>query len=108
MSSPAKSTKAIGIIPARYASTRLPGKPLSLIAGKPMIQHTVERTRQAKWLDRVGAKHHHVCFDCCVDSKNSFVLQTSVVATDDQRIVDAVLAFGGEVRSLCPLFVCVS
>jgi 3-deoxy-manno-octulosonate cytidylyltransferase (CMP-KDO synthetase) len=54
--SSSKSTKAIGIIPARYASTRLPGKPLSLIAGKPMIQHTVERTKLAKLLDRVSKR----------------------------------------------------
>jgi len=60
------------VIPARYASTRLPGKPLAPIAGKPMIQHVVERVRQAKKVTR------------------------TVVATDDQRIVSAVEAFGGE------------
>ena len=37
--------KVLCVIPARYASTRLPGKPLSLIAGKPMIQHVYERVR---------------------------------------------------------------
>src|SRR3954468_4328569 len=42
--------KIIGIIPARYASTRFPGKPLHLIAGKPLIQHVVERCQQAKSL----------------------------------------------------------
>jgi len=60
-----------GIIPARYASSRLPGKPLSLIAGKPMIQHVYER---------------------CAESP---LLQSICVATDDQRILDAVAAFGG-------------
>jgi 3-deoxy-manno-octulosonate cytidylyltransferase (CMP-KDO synthetase) len=60
------------VIPARYASTRLPGKPLAPIAGKPMIQHVVERVRLAKKVTR------------------------TVVATDDQRIVSAVEAFGGE------------
>ena len=39
--------KILGIIPARYASTRFPGKPLHLIAGKPLIQHVVERCQQA-------------------------------------------------------------
>ncbi len=39
--------KAIGIIPARYHSTRLPGKPLVDIAGKPMIQHVYENSRRA-------------------------------------------------------------
>jgi 3-deoxy-manno-octulosonate cytidylyltransferase (CMP-KDO synthetase) len=60
------------IIPARYGSTRLPGKPLALIDGKPMIQHVYESASKARILDRV------------------------LVATDDQRIVDAVKKFGGE------------
>lgn len=62
------------IIPARYASTRLPGKPLLDIAGKPMIQHVVERVRQAHRPSRV------------------------IVATDDARIFAAVQTFGGEAR----------
>jgi len=60
----------IGIIPARYASTRFPGKPLAMLGGKPVIQHVYEQARKA--LDEV------------------------VVATDDQRIFDAVEAFGGK------------
>ena len=64
--------KIIGIIPARYGSSRLPGKPLKDICGKPMIQHVYERAQESQRLDTV------------------------VVATDDQRIVDAVKAFGGE------------
>jgi 3-deoxy-manno-octulosonate cytidylyltransferase (CMP-KDO synthetase) len=64
-------TKFIGIIPARYSSTRFPGKPLALIGDKPMIEHVYRRVASA--LDEV------------------------VVATDDQRIFDAVKAFGGEV-----------
>lgn len=60
------------IIPARYASTRLPGKPLLDIAGKPMIQHVVERVRQARRASRI------------------------IVATDDARIFAAVQAFGCE------------
>jgi 3-deoxy-manno-octulosonate cytidylyltransferase (CMP-KDO synthetase) len=63
----------IAIIPARYASERLPGKPLALIAGKPMIQHVYERTRRARLLDEV------------------------IVATDDDRVAEAVRAFGGAV-----------
>ena len=59
-----------GIIPARYASTRFPGKPLADIGGKPMIQRVYEQAKKA--LDEV------------------------VVATDDQRIYDCVRSFGGE------------
>jgi 3-deoxy-manno-octulosonate cytidylyltransferase (CMP-KDO synthetase) len=62
----------VAIIPARYASTRLPGKPLSLIAGRPMIQWVVDRASGARTVTRV------------------------LVATDDARILDAVHAFGGE------------
>ncbi|MGE0076028.1 MAG: 3-deoxy-manno-octulosonate cytidylyltransferase [Sphaerochaetaceae bacterium] len=62
----------IGIIPARYGSSRLPGKPLKMICGKPMIQHVYEQAMKATTLDSV------------------------VVATDDERIVAAVKAFGGE------------
>jgi len=60
------------IIPARYASTRLPGKPLLDIAGKPMIQHVYERACESE-ATRV------------------------VIATDDQRIVDVAKGFGAEV-----------
>lgn len=63
--------KVVGIIPARYASTRFPGKPLALIKGKPMIQRVYEQALKAK-LDAV------------------------VVATDDARIADAVMDFGGQ------------
>ncbi len=62
----------VAIIPARHASTRLPGKPLCDILGKPMIQHVYERAREARSLGRV------------------------LVATDDERILAAVQAFGGE------------
>lgn len=60
------------IIPARWGSTRLPGKPLQMIAGKPMVQWVYERTKQSDCLSRV------------------------IVATDDQRIIDCVEGFGGE------------
>ena len=63
--------KVCGVIPARYASSRFPGKPLVPIAGKPMIQHVYERASQAALVDHL------------------------VVATDDQRIFDAVQSFGG-------------
>ncbi len=62
--------KIIGCIPARYASSRLPGKPLSDIAGKPMIVHVVEKAMQASTLSDV------------------------IVLTDDQRIFDVVTASG--------------
>ena len=61
----------IGIIPARYASTRFPGKPLALIGGKPMIQRVYEQACQA--------------------------LEEVIVATDDARIYECVKVFGGEV-----------
>ncbi len=59
----------IGIIPARYASSRLPGKPLAMIDGKTMIQRVYEQSIQCKMLDEV------------------------IVATDDQRIFDHVSGF---------------
>lgn len=65
--------KIVGIIPARYASTRFPGKPLVDLKGKPMIQRVYEGAQRSKFLDRV------------------------IVATDDQRIFDAVQSFGGDV-----------
>ena len=68
----------LGVIPARYASTRLPAKPLALLGGKPMVQHVYERARQAKTLDEV------------------------VVATDDERIVVAVSRFGGRAVMTSP------
>ena len=59
-------SKIAGVIPARWASTRLPGKSLVNLCGRPMICHVVERVKMATKLD-------------CV-----------VVATDDQRIIDAI------------------
>jgi len=60
-----------GVLPARWGSTRFPGKPLHPIAGKPLVQHVWERCRMASRLDSL------------------------IVATDDQRIADAVAGFGG-------------
>ncbi|WP_447810720.1 3-deoxy-manno-octulosonate cytidylyltransferase [Pseudomonas putida] len=60
------------VIPARYGSTRLPGKPLAAIAGKPMVQHVYERAQQVS------------------------NVQLVVVATDDERVAVAVHAFGGK------------
>ncbi len=62
--------KVIGIIPARYGSTRFPGKPLAMIGDKPMIQRTWEQVMKSS-------------------------LDAAVVATDDQRIYDTVSGFGG-------------
>ena len=64
----------IAVIPARYASTRFPGKALAEIVGKPMIQHVYERTVQAKLVNNV------------------------IVATDDERIYQVVTSFGGVCR----------
>jgi 3-deoxy-manno-octulosonate cytidylyltransferase (CMP-KDO synthetase) len=65
-------THVVGIIPARYGSTRFPGKPLADLLGKPVVQHVYERAREAQTLERL------------------------VVATDDDRIFQAVTGFGGE------------
>ncbi len=62
----------IAIIPARFGSSRFPGKPLAVIGGKPMVQHVYESACKAPGLDRV------------------------LVATDDERILSAVKNFGGE------------
>jgi 3-deoxy-manno-octulosonate cytidylyltransferase (CMP-KDO synthetase) len=64
--------KILGIIPARFASSRFPGKPLADIGGKSMIQRVYEQAQKAKSLSKV------------------------VVATDDSRIFDHVIGFGGE------------
>jgi len=64
--------KVIGVIPARYASVRFPGKPLAPLSGRPMVLHVLAAARAAKRLDRV------------------------VVATDDARIAEVVRAGGGE------------
>ncbi len=70
--------KVLCVIPARYASTRLPGKPLSMIAGKPMIQHVYERACQAQLPNEV------------------------VVATDNELVEKAVLDFGGKAVMTSP------
>jgi len=66
-----KKLNIVGIIPARYASTRFPGKALAIINGKPMIQHVYENALKSKLLDKV------------------------IVATDDKRIYNTVIDFGG-------------
>lgn len=75
---PAPSAKVLGVIPARWGSTRFPGKPLHLIAGRSLIQHVWDRCAQCKNLDAF------------------------VVATDDERIADSVRAFGGQVALTAP------
>lgn len=69
--------RVTAIIPARYASTRFPGKPLADINGKPMIQWVYEGTARSELVDRI------------------------VVATDDERILKAVQAFGGDAMITC-------
>ncbi len=68
----------IAIIPARYGSTRFPGKSLALIKDKPMIQWVYERTKRSALVQRV------------------------IVATDDERILNAVRSFGGEAAMTSP------
>jgi len=65
--------RAVGIIPARWNSTRFPGKPLHVIAGKPLLRRVLERCKRAKNLDSV------------------------IVATDDMRIAEAAFNWGAEV-----------
>ena len=65
---------AVGVIPARFQSSRFPGKPLTLIAGKTLIERVYERAREAHRLDRL------------------------LVATDDQRILNAVEALSRRFR----------
>jgi len=70
--------KVVAIIPARYASTRLPGKPLIEIAGKPMILRVIERAKQTSSISRV------------------------IVATDDERVFQAVSSAGAEAMMTSP------
>jgi 3-deoxy-manno-octulosonate cytidylyltransferase (CMP-KDO synthetase) len=72
------AAKVVVVIPARYGSSRLPGKPLVSLAGQPMIQRVYERAKSAQRADRV------------------------IVATDDERIVKVVQGFGGEARMTRP------
>lgn len=71
-------SKAVGIIPARWGSTRFPGKALHSIAGKPLLRHVWERCRRAKKLDQL------------------------IVATDDFRIAEAAFEWGAEVAMTSP------
>jgi 3-deoxy-manno-octulosonate cytidylyltransferase (CMP-KDO synthetase) len=70
--------RAIGIIPARWGSTRFPGKPLYVIAGKPLLWRVWERSRRAKNLNSV------------------------IIATDDMRIAETAFNWGAEVALTSP------
>lgn len=70
--------EVVAIIPARWASTRFPGKPLALLGGKPLVQHVWERVSRAKKISRI------------------------IVATDDLRIAEVAFAFGAEVALTSP------
>src|SRR2546425_6221264 len=69
---PKAAMHAVGVIPARYQSSRFPGKPLALIGGKALVERVFERARAASRIARL------------------------LVATDDERIASAVREFGGE------------
>jgi 3-deoxy-manno-octulosonate cytidylyltransferase (CMP-KDO synthetase) len=71
-------SKAVVIIPARWASTRFPGKPLHRLAGKPLVQHVWERATRARGVDEI------------------------IIATDDMRIAEAAFSFGAEVALTSP------
>ncbi len=66
--------RALAVIPARWGSTRFPGKPLALLAGRPLVQHVVEAAQRSGAFERV------------------------LVATDDERIAEVVAGFGGQVE----------
>jgi len=72
-----RTTKTLAVIPARYSSTRFPGKPLTIIAGKSMIQRVWERAMMVA------------------------SIEDAIVATDDQRILDEVEKFGGKAILTC-------
>jgi len=71
-------TRILGIVPARFASSRFPGKAIARLAGKPMVQHVYERASLSRYITKV------------------------LVATDDEQIASAVRSFGGEVRMTRP------
>ena len=77
-SQPRRMNKVLGVIPARWASTRFPGKPLHLVAGKPLLQHVLERCREAKNLNSL------------------------IIATDDMRIATFAFEWGAEVALTSP------
>jgi 3-deoxy-manno-octulosonate cytidylyltransferase (CMP-KDO synthetase) len=68
----------LAVVPARYAASRFPGKPLALLWGRPLIRHVWERARAARGVDRL------------------------VIATDDDRIADSARGFGAEVEMTSP------
>ncbi|HTS19378.1 MAG TPA: 3-deoxy-manno-octulosonate cytidylyltransferase [Verrucomicrobiae bacterium] len=70
--------RTLGVIPARFGAQRFPGKPLAMIAGKPLIQRVYERASRAEQLDKV------------------------IVATEDTRILESVEAFGGDAMLTSP------
>ena len=74
--------RIVGIIPARYGSTRFPGKPLAELWGKPLIEHVYQRAKRSSLLEEV------------------------VVATDDERIFRCVEGFGGRVLMTSPHHTC--
>lgn len=74
----AAAFRCAAVIPARYGSSRFPGKPLHLIAGRPLVRHVWDRCRQAAGLHAV------------------------IIATDDERIAEAARGFGADVRLTSP------
>jgi 3-deoxy-manno-octulosonate cytidylyltransferase (CMP-KDO synthetase) len=75
---PAMRIRTLGVIPARYGAQRFPGKPLAMIAGKPLVQRVYEQAAKAQSLDKL------------------------IVATEDTRVLEAVEAFGGDAMLTSP------
>src|ERR1700693_3546525 len=71
-------TRILGVIPARFASSRFPGKALAPLAGKPILQHVYERANQARYISKL------------------------IIATDDDRIAKAARSFGAQVQMTRP------
>src|ERR1700677_4193390 len=90
--------KTIGVIPARFASTRFPGKPLAKIGGKPMLQHVWEKAAQCKELDEVLiACDHEDIYKTAKNFKARVVMTDPNHPSGSDRIAEAVKSLAVEV-----------
>ncbi|MFN3786348.1 MAG: cytidylyltransferase domain-containing protein, partial [Thiothrix sp.] len=86
--------KTVVVIPARYASTRLPGKPLRLLAGKPLIQHVHERALAAGFPEVWVATDDQRIYDVCAGFGAQVVLTAASHETGSDRLAEVVQHFG--------------
>ncbi len=83
--------KAIGVIPARFGSTRFPGKPLKIIAGKPLLQWVIEGAREARTLDELWvATDHEDIFNLARELGVKAVMTPSELASGSDRVFHAI------------------